>query len=52
MPIVGDPLTVVAGLLRVRLGWFLLLVTVGKAGRYAVVIAATQGALGLGHQSP
>lgn len=38
VPIVGDPLTVVAGVLRVRFGLFLLLVTIGKAGRYAVLL--------------
>ncbi|MZR62803.1 YqaA family protein [Alcanivorax sp. DP30] len=36
-PIIGDPLTVVAGVLRVRLLWFVLLVTVGKFLRYVVV---------------
>jgi membrane protein YqaA with SNARE-associated domain len=40
VPIVGDPLTVVAGMLRVRLGWFLALVTLGKAARYAFLAAA------------
>jgi membrane protein YqaA with SNARE-associated domain len=38
VPIVGDPLTVIAGVLRVRFGLFLLLVTIGKAGRYAVLL--------------
>jgi membrane protein YqaA with SNARE-associated domain len=37
LPVIGDPLTVVAGVLRVPLGVFLPLVTIGKAGRYAVV---------------
>ncbi len=35
LPVVGDPLCLVAGLLRLRLGWFLPLVTAGKLGRYA-----------------
>ncbi|WP_431857476.1 YqaA family protein [Azospirillum sp.] len=39
LPLVGDPLTLVAGILRVDLRLFLLLVTVGKAGRYAAVVA-------------
>lgn len=39
LPVVGDPLTLVAGLLRVDLRLFLLLVTAGKAGRYAAVVA-------------
>ena len=38
LPIIGDPLTFVAGVLRVRFLWFLLLVTVGKGLRYAVVV--------------
>lgn len=40
LPVVGDPLTVAAGALRV--GWlrFLVLVSLGKAGRYAFLAAA------------
>ncbi|WP_040727207.1 YqaA family protein [Thiomicrorhabdus sp. Kp2] len=38
VPIIGDPLTVIAGLLKVSLIWFLVLVTIGKLGRYAVVL--------------
>ena len=37
-PIGGDALTFVAGLMRVRFWLFLLLVAIGKATRYAVVI--------------
>lgn len=37
VPIIGDPLTVMAGILRIRLIWFLLLVTVGKLARYIVI---------------
>ncbi|MHA7880522.1 MAG: YqaA family protein [Saccharospirillum sp.] len=37
VPIIGDPLTVVAGVLRIRLLWFLILVTLGKLGRYVVI---------------
>lgn len=37
LPIIGDPLTVMAGVLRIRLHWFLLLVTAGKLLRYIVV---------------
>ncbi len=40
-PIVGDPLTVVAGLAREPLPVFLLLVTIAKFGRYMVLAAAT-----------
>ncbi|HYG87571.1 MAG TPA: YqaA family protein [Azospirillum sp.] len=38
LPFVGDPLTLVAGILRVDLRLFVLLVTLGKATRYAVVV--------------
>ena len=38
LPVVGDPLTLVAGVLRLRFTMFLLLVLLGKATRYAVVI--------------
>ncbi|UFN51707.1 DedA family protein (plasmid) [Roseomonas sp. OT10] len=37
LPVVGDPLTLVAGVMRVPLGVFLLLVTIGKVARYLVV---------------
>ena len=43
LPVVGDPLTVVAGALRVNLALFVLLVGLGKLGRYAVLVAATAG---------
>ena len=41
LPIGGDPLTVVAGALRTNLALFVVLVTAGKLGRYAVLVAAT-----------
>lgn len=37
VPVIGDPLTLVAGVLRVNLLWFLVLVTAGKLLRYLVV---------------
>ena len=37
VPIIGDPLTVMAGVLRVPLQWFLVLVTAGKLLRYVVM---------------
>ncbi len=40
LPIGGDALTVVAGIMRVRLPLFLILVGLGKSVRYAIVIAA------------
>lgn len=44
VPIIGDPLTVIAGVLRIRLLWFLLLVTAGKLLRYIVVCYLTMQA--------
>ncbi len=38
LPIVGDPLTLAAGILRVPFWMFLILVTIGKAGRYALLL--------------
>ena len=40
MPVIGDPLTLVAGILRVDVRLFLLLVTLGKGARYAALVAA------------
>lgn len=40
-PVIGDPITVVAGVLREPLPVFLLLVTVAKVGRYLVLAAVT-----------
>ena len=37
VPIIGDPLTLAAGLLRVRFIEFLILVTIGKVSRYLVI---------------
>lgn len=41
LPIVGDPLTVAAGLMREPLGPFLVLVTIAKGTRYLVLAALT-----------
>jgi len=41
VPIIGDPLTLVAGVMREPLWRFLLLVTLAKGLRYAVVAALT-----------
>ena len=40
-PIIGDPLTVAAGVLREPFPIFLLLVTVAKAGRYLLLAGIT-----------
>jgi len=37
VPIIGDPLTLAAGLLSVRFLEFLILVTIGKVSRYVVI---------------
>ena len=37
VPIIGDPLTVIAGVLRINIWLFLFLVTVGKLARYIVL---------------
>ncbi len=42
-PVVGDPLTLIAGALRVDWRTFLLLVTLGKAARYGFVALAVAG---------
>ena len=42
VPIAGDPLTVTAGLLKLRFSRFLLLVAVGKILRYVVVALAAR----------
>ena len=47
LPIVGDPLTFVAGTMRISFLNFLILVAIGKVGRYLIVIAATNWYLNL-----
>ena len=37
VPVIGDPLTLIAGVMRVRFRVFVLLVTIGKAARYGVI---------------
>ncbi len=37
MPVIGDPITVVAGVLREPFPTFLLLVTIAKTARYGVL---------------
>lgn len=43
VPVVGDPLTVLAGALQVSFGHFVFLVTTGKAARYGLVYLLWQG---------
>ena len=42
-PIIGDPLTLVAGVMREPLWSFLLIVSLAKTGRYLMVMALTLG---------
>ncbi|GGK06230.1 YqaA family protein [Luteimonas terricola] len=44
VPVVGDPLTVVAGVLREPLSSFLVLVAIAKVGRYIALAAVVLGA--------
>jgi membrane protein YqaA with SNARE-associated domain len=46
LPIIGDPLTLVAGVMREPLGRFLLIVTLAKGARYGVLALATMGWMG------
>lgn len=41
MPVIGDPLTLAAGVMREPLWRFLLMVSLAKAGRYLVLIMLT-----------
>jgi membrane protein YqaA with SNARE-associated domain len=42
-PVIGDPLTLAAGVLREPFGRFVLLVGIAKTGRYVVLALATLG---------
>lgn len=41
LPVIGDPITLAAGLMREPLWRFLTVVTLAKGGRYALLLAAT-----------
>lgn len=43
LPIIGDPLTLIAGIMRERLWLFLLIVSLAKTTRYAVLTLITLG---------
>jgi membrane protein YqaA with SNARE-associated domain len=45
-PVIGDPLTLVAGVMRERFAVFLLFVAVAKTGRYLVLTVVTLRAMG------
>lgn len=46
VPVIGDPLTLVAGVMREPIGRFLVIVTLAKGARYAVLALATMGWIG------
>jgi membrane protein YqaA with SNARE-associated domain len=46
VPLIGDPLTLVAGVMREPLWRFLLIVTLAKGARYGVLAYATLGWIG------
>lgn len=46
LPVVGDPLTFIAGIMRISFWKFFLLVFVGKCLRYAIVIKIALGIFG------
>lgn len=46
MPIIGDPMTLAAGVMRERFLTVLVLVAIAKTGRYAVLAAVTLGFFG------
>ena len=48
VPIIGDPVTVAAGVLRARFLPFLILTLIGKAARYAVIAWVVLGGFSLG----
>jgi membrane protein YqaA with SNARE-associated domain len=46
VPVIGDPLTFAAGVMRVRVLPFVLLVGLGKGARYAAVLLLARAAVG------
>ena len=42
VPVIGDPLTLIAGIMRVPIGRFLIFVGAGKVLRYALIVMAWQ----------
>ncbi|QCO55541.1 DedA family protein [Pseudorhodobacter turbinis] len=42
VPVIGDPLTLIAGIMQVQIGRFLLLVAVGKVLRYSLIVMTWQ----------
>jgi membrane protein YqaA with SNARE-associated domain len=42
-PVIGDPLTLIAGVMKVRLSLFVLLVVIAKGVRYALLLGLANG---------
>jgi len=42
LPVIGDPLTLIAGIMRVPIGRFVLFVAIGKVLRYAIIVVVVQ----------
>ncbi len=42
-PVIGDPLTLLAGVMKVRLSLFILLVVIAKGVRYALLLGLVNG---------
>jgi membrane protein YqaA with SNARE-associated domain len=42
-PVIGDPLTLLAGVMKVRLSLFILLVVIAKGARYALLLGVVNG---------
>ena len=47
VPIIGDPLTIVAGIMREKITVFIAIVAIAKTGRYILVALLAQGILSL-----
>ncbi len=45
LPIIGDPITFIAGIFRVRFMPFIILVSIGKITRYAIILFVFQTAI-------
>jgi membrane protein YqaA with SNARE-associated domain len=48
VPIAGDPITFAAGVLKVRFDLFMVLVVIGKGGRYAAILAGVDALAAVG----
>lgn len=45
VPVIGDPLTLAAGIMRERFWRFMLVVSMAKAGRYIILVMIAQAAV-------